>query len=104
MRDIEVGSGPLARRGDEVGIYYTSVNYRSGKKRFEEWPPPKQPYTLRLGLAGINDAWEEGIEGMRVGGRRELIIPSHLLYRTGTVDYVVDLVRIYPAAEDARGG
>jgi len=98
VRGIKVGSGPVAHRGDEVSVYYIGVNYRTGKRMYQTWPPPKSPYTLRLGFGGSGDAWEKGIEGMRVGGRRELIVPSRLLFRTGTIDYVVDLVRVERAS------
>jgi FKBP-type peptidyl-prolyl isomerase-like protein len=59
---------------------------------------------LRLGSGDVALAYEEALVGMRVGGRREVIVPSHLLFRTGTIDYVVDLLRIGPAPKANRGG
>lgn len=95
-RDLEVGSGPVARRGDRVWVRYFGTNYKTGEEQYPGRWPPLPPLPLELGSSGEGDAWENGIVGMRVGGRRELIIPSRLLYRTGTIDYVVDLVRVEP--------
>lgn len=92
-RNVEVGSGAVAGQGDWITVNYLGVNYKTGKRQYGRWPPDS-PLRLPLGLAGDGDAWERGIEGMKVGGRRELIIPSHLLYDTGTIDYVVDLLRV----------
>jgi peptidylprolyl isomerase len=103
-RDLEVGSGPVARRGDRVWVRYFGTNYKTGEEQYPGRWPPLPPLPLEFASSGEGDAWENGIVGMRVGGRRELIIPSHLLYRTGTIDYVVDLVRVKPPREKVRGG
>jgi peptidylprolyl isomerase len=97
-RDLEVGDGAVARYGDEVEVYYIAVDYKTGKEKYSNWPPSPDPFGFRLGFGAVNGTWQEGIEGMRVGGRRELIIPSHLFYGTGSVDYVVDLVDVQPAS------
>jgi peptidylprolyl isomerase len=104
IRNIEVGSGPMARRGDRVGVEYVGVDYRTGRERYYSWPPTKDPLVFQLGRGGFGDAWEGGIEGMRLGGRRELIVPSRLLFNSGTVDYVIDLVRVGPVSEPSSGG
>jgi peptidylprolyl isomerase len=96
-RDLKVGSGPPAHDGDEVGVYYIGVNYKTGQLQYQEWPPPSRPLTFELGFDGYGEAWEKGIEGMKVGGRREIIVPSRLLYGTGTVDYVVKLAHLKQA-------
>ena len=75
IRDIEVGSGPVARRGDDIAIYYIGDYYGNGKPSVRTWPPGS-PLEIRLGFEGWGDTWEEGIEGMRVGGLRELIVPE----------------------------
>lgn len=103
-RDLELGSGPAARRGDRVWVRYFGTNYKTGKEQYPGRWPPLPPLPLELGSSGEGDAWEEGIEGMRVGGRREIIVPSRLLYQTGTIDYVVDLVRAEPPRGKERGG
>jgi peptidylprolyl isomerase len=97
IRDLKEGSGPAAQSGDDVGVYYIGVNYETGKLQYQEWPPPHRPLTFELGTGAFGEAWEKGIEGMKVGGRREIIVPSRLLYGTGTVDYVVKLARLTPA-------
>jgi peptidylprolyl isomerase len=99
VRDLKVGTGPVAHRGDTITVHYIAVDYKTGKERYENWPPTNKPkpFVFELGSGGVSDAWEEGIEGMRIGGRRELIVPSKLLFQNGTLDYVVELVRVKPA-------
>ena len=103
VRDLKVGSGPVARRGDWIGVHYIGANYKTGEEQYHRWSP-LSPLELRLGFGGDGDGWEEGIEGMRAGGIREMIVPSRLLYRTGTIDYVVELVKVKPAPEKAGKG
>lgn len=93
VRDLEVGSGPVAHRDDVVEVHYIGVNYATGEQQYRHWPP-EAPLEVSLDAPGDGEAWKDGIVGMRVGGRRELIIPSRLLYRTGTVDYVVELAKV----------
>jgi peptidylprolyl isomerase len=88
-RDLRVGTGKVARRGDRLNLYYYSVNYRTAKRVYFRWPP-QQPLTIRLG----NEHWERPLAGMRVGGRREVVVPSHLLFKTGTIDYLFELRRV----------
>lgn len=97
IRELEVGSGPPARHGDEVSVYYAGAVYQTGKVRYGGWPPA-QPASFPLGLSFFGEAWEESIEGMRAGGLREVIIPSHRLNGTGAVDYVIKLVALEPAS------
>lgn len=104
FRDIEVGGGPMARRGDRVAIHYVGINYKTGETQYPGRWPPEDPLILRLGSGYVALAYEEALVGMRVGGRREVIVPSRLLFRTGTIDYVVDLVRIEPASKANREG
>lgn len=99
-RDLEVGSGPPARFGDRVAVWYMGIDYKTGTGRFAIWPPRPEPLIVQLGLYAA--AWERGVVGMRVGGRREVIVPSSLTVNTGALDYVFDLVRIDP--EPAAGG
>lgn len=103
-RDLVVGSGPVARRGDRVWVRYFGINYKTGEEQYPGRWRALPPLVFKLGFGGEGKGWEEGIEGMRVGGRREIVAPSRLLYRTGTIDYVVDLVRVKPPREKVRGG
>jgi len=87
VRDLEVGDGPVAGAGDTARLYYYSVDYRTGKRVYFRWPP--EPALVHpLG----NEPWEKALFGMRVGGVREVVVPSHLLFGTGTVDYVFELL------------
>jgi peptidylprolyl isomerase len=103
IRDLEVGSGPVAHRGDRVAVRYMGVDYRSGKVRFRDWSYPA-PLEYRLGAGGNGAAFEEGIVGMQAGGRRELVIPSRLSYGSDGLDYVVGVARVEPASKPALGG
>ncbi len=96
VRDLELGSGPAAQAGDQVAVHYVGVDYETGELVYFGIWPPDPPRVFQLGSGGLGEAWEEGIVGMKAGGRRELIIPSHLHYGTGTIDYVVGLAGIEP--------
>ncbi|HEU5061847.1 MAG TPA: FKBP-type peptidyl-prolyl cis-trans isomerase [Solirubrobacterales bacterium] len=96
IRDLEVGDGPVARRGDLVVVYYVGVDYKTGKEQYGHWPPDDAT-EAQLTFDTESKAWEESIEGMRAGGLREMIIPSRLLFGTGTIDYVLELTRVEPA-------
>jgi FKBP-type peptidyl-prolyl cis-trans isomerase len=102
QRDLKAGSGPVAHRGDWVTINYVGVNYKTGKEQYGRWPPDVPLYRL-WGYGEDGVGWEEGIKGMREGDVRELVIPSHLLYENGTIDYVVELARVNPADEKESG-
>jgi FKBP-type peptidyl-prolyl cis-trans isomerase len=101
--DLEEGSGAAAKAGDEVMVQYVGVNYKSGKEFDASWDRG-EPFTFALGSGMVIPGWEEGIEGMKVGGRRELIIPPELGYGSAgsppaippneTLVFVVDLEAI----------
>jgi FKBP-type peptidyl-prolyl cis-trans isomerase len=101
--DLEEGTGPAAKAGDEVSVQYVGVNYKSGKEFDASWSRG-EPFTFALGSGMVIPGWEEGIEGMKVGGRRELIIPPELGYGAAgsppaippneTLVFVVDLEAI----------
>lgn len=98
--DLEEGTGPAAKAGDEVTVQYVGVNYKSGKEFDSSWSR-SEPFSFQLGSGLVIPGWEQGIEGMKVGGRRELIIPPELGYGTAgsppaippneTLIFVVDL-------------
>lgn len=102
-RDLEEGSGPAAKAGDEVTVQYVGVDYKSGKEFDASWDRG-EPFPFTLGSGMVIPGWEEGIEGMKVGGRRELIIPPELGYGAAgsppaippneTLIFVVDLEAI----------
>jgi peptidylprolyl isomerase len=86
-RDLEVGDGPVAHPGDTAGVYYLGVDYETAKLLFYRWPPTK-PLVVNL-VGSSSDPWEAGIEGMKVGGRREIVVPWS---PADVNDYVVELV------------
>ncbi|HEX3173882.1 MAG TPA: FKBP-type peptidyl-prolyl cis-trans isomerase [Solirubrobacterales bacterium] len=103
VKDLEEGSGEEAKAGDEVTVQYVGVNYKSGKEFDASWDRG-EPFTLALGAGQVIPGWDQGVEGMKVGGRRELIIPPELGYgETGsppaippneTLVFVVDLLEV----------
>jgi peptidylprolyl isomerase len=78
-KDLETGSGPAAKAGDEVTVQYVGVGYKSGEQFDASWDRG-EPFTFSLGENLVIPGWEQGIEGMKAGGRRELIIPPELAY------------------------
>jgi peptidylprolyl isomerase len=103
VKDLEEGSGPAAKSGDRVSVNYVGVNYKTGKEFDASWDRG-EPFTFTLGAGEVIPGWDQGVEGMKVGGRRELIIPPSLGYgATGappaippneTLVFVVDLEAI----------
>lgn len=91
--DLRPGSGPAAKVGDEVTVQYVGVEYKSGKQIDASWDRG-EPLKFRLGSGGVIQGWEEGVSGMKVGGRRQLIIPSKLAYGSGVLVFVIDLLKI----------
>jgi FKBP-type peptidyl-prolyl cis-trans isomerase len=95
VEDSEVGSGPTAKAGDEVTVHYVGVEYKNGKQIDASWDRG-EPFSFQLGGGTVIKGWEQGVPGMKVGGRRQLIIPSNLAYGSGALIFVIDLVAIGP--------
>jgi FKBP-type peptidyl-prolyl cis-trans isomerase FkpA len=76
--DIKVGIGPVANNGDHVKVHYTGW-FTDGKK-FDSSVDAHQPYSFTLGKGDVIKGWDEGIAGMKVGGKRQLRIPPELAY------------------------
>lgn len=79
VEDIEEGSGATAKAGDTVSVQYVGVGYESGEEFDASWDRG-EPFTFQLGAGMVIPGWDQGVEGMKVGGRRELIIPPELAY------------------------
>ncbi len=77
--DLEEGTGATAKAGDAVTVQYVGVNYKTGKEFDASWDRG-EPFTFNLGAGEVIQGWDQGVEGMKVGGRRELIIPPELGY------------------------
>jgi peptidylprolyl isomerase len=103
VREIEEGSGEEAVAGDEVTVQYVGVDYKDGKEFDSSWSRD-EPFTFTLGEGQVIPGWDQGVAGMKVGGRRELIIPPELAYgKTGqpptigpneTLVFVIDLLEV----------
>ncbi|HVS28838.1 MAG TPA: FKBP-type peptidyl-prolyl cis-trans isomerase, partial [Solirubrobacteraceae bacterium] len=78
-KDIVTGKGPAAKAGDTVTVQYVGVSFKTGKQFDASWDRG-QPFDFQLGAGMVIPGWDKGVKGMRVGGRRELIIPSRLAY------------------------
>jgi peptidylprolyl isomerase len=79
VEELEKGTGPEAKAGDKVTVQYLGVNYKNGKEFDSSWSR-NEPFSFTLGTGEVIPGWDQGVEGMKVGGRRELIIPPELAY------------------------
>ncbi|MBK9697825.1 MAG: FKBP-type peptidyl-prolyl cis-trans isomerase [Propionibacteriaceae bacterium] len=77
--DLDVGSGPEAAAGKRVAVHYVGVTYSSGEE-FDSSFDRGQPLVFDLGAGRVIPGWDNGLVGMKVGGRRRLVIPPHLAY------------------------
>ena len=101
-KEIVEGEGTEAKSGDEVTVQYVGVGYDS-KEEFDSSWSRNEPFTFTLGAGEVIPGWDQGVEGMKEGGRRELIIPANLAYGpegTGpigpneTLIFVIDLLTV----------
>jgi peptidylprolyl isomerase len=72
--DLVVGTGREAKAGDEVAVHYVGVGQKSKQEFDASWGG--EPFVFGLGSGLVITGWEEGIAGMKVGGRRELVVPG----------------------------
>ncbi len=103
VTDLTVGDGPEAGPGDSVRVHYVGVAYSTGEE-FDASYNRGAPLDFPLGAGRVIRGWDEGVAGMRVGGRRRLVIPPHLAYGDRgaggviapgeTLIFVVDLVDV----------
>lgn len=77
--DTKVGTGDEAKAGQKVTVHYTGVLQKNGKK-FDSSVDRDEPFTFGLGLGQVIKGWDEGVAGMKIGGKRTLYIPSELGY------------------------
>jgi FKBP-type peptidyl-prolyl cis-trans isomerase len=102
-KDLVQGTGQTVKPGQTVTVNYVGDLYKTGKEFDSSWKTG-QPATFPLTAGGVIEGWVKGIPGMKVGGRRELIIPASLAYgkagRPPTIPansplvFVVDLLSI----------
>jgi FKBP-type peptidyl-prolyl cis-trans isomerase len=104
--DQKVGTGDAAMKGNTVEVHYTGWLYVDGKRgmKFDSSLDRNMPFPFKLGGGQVIRGWEEGVEGMKVGGKRELIIPPDLGYGArgfpgaippnSTLDFEVELLKV----------
>jgi len=103
IEDLVEGSGPAAAAGDLVSVQYVGVDYDTGKEFDASWDRG-EPFPFQLGAGMVIPGWDQGVEGMKVGGQRELVIPARLAYGKqgsppaigpdATLVFVIDLLSI----------
>ena len=103
IEDLEVGDGPEAVAGSPVRVHYVGVSWSTGDEFDSSWNRG-QHFSFPLGDGQVISGWDQGVAGMKVGGRRRLTIPPHLGYGergaggaigpNETLVFVVDLVGV----------
>jgi peptidylprolyl isomerase len=79
VTDLAEGDGTEATAGSQVSVHYVGVALSSGEE-FDASYNRGAPLDFRLGIGQVIQGWDEGVQGMKVGGRRQLVIPPHLAY------------------------
>jgi peptidylprolyl isomerase len=102
--DLITGTGPAAKAGDTVTVQYVLATYSAGGIVQSSWTSQPFTFTLDANPEQVIPGWDKGVAGMKVGGRRELIIPPSLGYgnispgagiaKDDTLIFVVDLLKI----------
>lgn len=100
IKDLIVGTGDEATPGAKVTVHYLGVEFESGEQFDSSWDRGE---SIEFPLRGLIAGWQEGIPGMKVGGRRQLTIPPHLAYGPAgsghrlagqTLVFVIDLLAV----------
>ena len=101
--DIVKGKGRAARKGDRVTVHYVGVLFDGGTEFDASWNRD-EPFPFELGAGEVIKGWDDGVAGMRAGGRRKLVIPPDLAYGpegqppdippNSTLVFVVDLLKV----------
>jgi len=103
VTDLTEGEGTEATAGKTVSVHYVGVAHSTGEQ-FDASYDRGSPLEFRLGAGQVISGWDDGVQGMKVGGRRKLVIPPHLAYgdrgaggviKPGeTLIFVVDLLDV----------
>lgn len=78
-RDVVRGKGPAAKKGAKLTVQYVGVANSTGQQFDASWDRG-QPFVFKLGAGMVIPGWDQGLVGMKQGGRRELVIPGNLAY------------------------
>ncbi len=87
VEDLVVGAGAEAAANKEITVHYTG--WLTDGTKFDSSLDRKQPLTIVLGIGQVIKGWDQGIEGMKVGGKRKLTIPPELAYGNRAVGGVI---------------
>ena len=103
MIDLVEGDGPVATKGSQVEVHYVGVSWSTGEQFDASWDRG-ETFRFPLGAGHVIQGWDQGVQGMKVGGQRRLEIPAHLGYgdrgappviRGGeTLIFIVDLLGV----------
>jgi len=103
LEDLELGEGTEAVAGTNVTVHYVGVAWSNGQQFDASWDR-NDTFSFRLGAGQVISGWDQGVAGMRVGGRRSITIPPHLGYGAAgaggvikggeTLVFVVDLLNV----------
>jgi peptidylprolyl isomerase len=103
IEDVVVGDGAEATAGDDVEVHYVGVAWSNGQQFDASWDRG-DTFGFRLGAGQVIAGWDQGVQGMKVGGQRRLTLPPHLAYGSRgaggvigpdeTLVFVVDLVGV----------
>ena len=103
VTDLSVGDGAEAQAGSTVSVHYVGIAHSTGEE-FDASYNRGEPLQFRLGVGQVISGWDNGVQGMKVGGRRRLVIPPHQAYGDRgaggvigpgeTLIFVVDLVGV----------
>ena len=100
VTDLTVGDGQQAEAGDQVLVHYVGVDFETGEEFDASW---NRGEPIEFPLRGLIQGWQDGIPGMRVGGRRQLVVPPELGYGPAggghrlsgrTLVFVIDLLGV----------
>jgi len=78
IQEIVIGQGKEAKAGDTLAVHYTG--WLTNGQKFDSSVDRGQPFTFRLGAGEVISGWDQGVAGMKIGGKRKLIIPPALAY------------------------
>ena len=103
VKDIKEGSGPVAEPGKNVQVQYVGISFANGRQFDASWDRG-EPFSFQLGAGQVIPGWDQGVQGMKVGGRRQLVIPPDLAYgkqgsppaigQNETLVFVIDLLGV----------
>lgn len=103
VEDLAEGDGPEAGAGNDVSVHYVGVSWSNGRQFDSSWDRGEE-FQFSLGAGQVIQGWDQGVAGMRLGGRRRITIPPHLGYGprgaggvikgNETLVFVVDLLAV----------